>query len=49
MRLLLGSTPTPTSVRSRGDVPPFFTVSSYDAVQEVLRDGDAFSSTGTPR
>jgi cytochrome P450 len=29
-----------------GDVPPLFTVSSYDAVQEVLRDGVRFSSSG---
>ena len=29
-----------------GDVPPLFTVSSYDAVQEVLRDNTRFSSSG---
>jgi cytochrome P450 len=29
-----------------GDVPPLFTVSSYDAVQEVLRDNVRFSSSG---
>jgi len=29
-----------------GDVPPLFTVSSYEAVQEVLRDGVRFSSSG---
>jgi cytochrome P450 len=28
------------------DVPPLFTVSSYEAVQEVLRDGVRFSSSG---
>jgi cytochrome P450 len=28
------------------DVPPMYTVSSYDAVQEVLRDGERFSSSG---
>lgn len=28
------------------DVPPLFTVSSYDAVQEVLRDNVRFSSSG---
>jgi cytochrome P450 len=28
------------------DVPPMYTVSSYDAVQEVLRDGERFSSAG---
>ena len=28
------------------DVPPLYTVSSYDAVQEVLRDGVRFSSSG---
>jgi cytochrome P450 len=28
------------------DVPPLYTVSSYEAVQEVLRDGVRFSSTG---
>jgi cytochrome P450 len=28
------------------DVPPLFTVSSYEAVQEVLRDGVRFSSNG---
>jgi cytochrome P450 len=28
------------------DVPPLLTVSSYDAVQEVLRDGVRFSSSG---
>jgi cytochrome P450 len=28
------------------DVPPLYTVSSYDAVQEVLRDNIRFSSTG---
>ena len=28
------------------DVPPLYTVSSYDAVQEVLRDGERFSSSG---
>src|SRR4029077_21097000 len=28
------------------DVPPLFTVSSYDAVQEVLRDNVRFSSKG---
>jgi cytochrome P450 len=27
-------------------VPPLYTVSSYDAVQEVLRDGERFSSAG---
>ena len=29
-----------------GDVPPLFTVSSYEAVQEVLRDNVRFSSKG---
>ena len=29
-----------------GDVPPLFTVSSYEAVQEVLRDNTRFSSSG---
>jgi cytochrome P450 len=29
-----------------GDIPPLFTVSTYDAVQEVLRDGVRFSSSG---
>src|SRR4029079_17725864 len=28
------------------DAPPLFTVSSYEAVQEVLRDNVRFSSTG---
>ena len=28
------------------DVPPLYTVSSYEAVQEVLRDGERFSSNG---
>jgi cytochrome P450 len=28
------------------DVPPLYTVSSYEAVQEVLRDGVRFSSSG---
>jgi len=28
------------------EVPPLYTVSSYDAVQEVLRDGERFSSAG---
>src|SRR5437868_2296520 len=28
------------------DVPPLYTVSSYDAVQEVLRDNVRFSSSG---
>jgi cytochrome P450 len=28
------------------DVPPMYTVSSYEAVQEVLRDGVRFSSSG---
>jgi len=28
------------------DVPPMYTVSSYEAVQEVLRDGERFSSAG---
>src|SRR3954454_24522565 len=29
-----------------GDVPPLYTVSSYEAVQEVLRDNTRFSSSG---
>ena len=29
-----------------GDVPPLLTVSSYEGVQEVLRDGERFSSSG---
>src|SRR5262245_20542953 len=29
-----------------GDAPPLFTVSSFEAVQEVLRDGVRFSSSG---
>ena len=29
-----------------GDVPPLYTVGSYDAVHEVLKDGQRFSSNG---
>jgi len=32
-----------------GELPPFFVALSHDAVAEILRDGDRFSSTGYAR
>jgi cytochrome P450 len=46
VRQLLGLAPDADLGFDEGEVPPLYTVSSYDAVQEVLRDGVRFSSTG---
>jgi cytochrome P450 len=46
VRMLLGLDADADLGFEPGDVPPLYTVSSYDAVQEVLRDNLRFSSTG---
>ena len=46
VRQLLGLAPDAPLGFDEADVPALFTVSSYDAVQEVLRDGVRFSSRG---
>ncbi|MGI8663673.1 MAG: cytochrome P450 [Acidimicrobiales bacterium] len=46
VRQLLGLAPDADLGFDEGDAPPLYTVSSYDAVQEVLRDGERFSSAG---
>jgi cytochrome P450 len=46
VRMLLGLDADAELDFDAGDVPPLFTVSSYEAVQEVLRDNERFSSTG---
>src|SRR5437764_324172 len=43
---LMGLEPDADPGFDLADVPPLFTASSYDAVQEVLRDGERFSSAG---
>jgi cytochrome P450 len=43
---LMGLEPDADPGFDLNDVPPLFTASSYDAVQEVLRDGERFSSSG---
>jgi cytochrome P450 len=46
VRQLLGLDPDAPLDFDPADVPPLYTVSSYEAVQEVLRDGERFSSSG---
>ncbi len=46
VRQLMGLDPDADLGFDPADVPPLFTVSSYEAVQEVLRDGVRFSSSG---
>jgi len=46
VRMLLGLDADAELDFDPGDVPPLYTVSSYEAVQEVLRDGERFSSNG---
>jgi len=46
LRQLLGLDADADLGFDEGDGPPLLTVASYDAVQEVLRDGERFSSTG---
>jgi cytochrome P450 len=46
VRQLMGLDPDAELGFDPADVPPMYTVSSYDAVQEVLRDGERFSSAG---
>jgi len=46
VRMLLGLDADADLGFDPADVPPLFTVSSYEAVQEVLRDNIRFSSTG---
>lgn len=46
VRMLLGLDADADLDFDPGDVPPLYTVSSYEAVQEVLRDNTRFSSSG---
>ncbi len=46
VRMLMGLDPEAILDFDEGDIPPLFTVSSFEAVQEVLRDGERFSSSG---
>src|SRR4051812_21778376 len=46
VRMLLGLDADADLEFDPGDVPPLYTVSSYEAAQEVLRDNVRFSSTG---
>src|SRR3954463_10182241 len=46
VRMLLGLDADADLDFDPGDVPPLYTVSSYEAVQEVLRDNVRFSSNG---
>jgi cytochrome P450 len=46
VRVFLGLEPDAELGFDEGDVPALYTVASYDAVQEVLRDNERFSSKG---